>query len=535
MLKRTRALALVAVGAVALSTAVAVSPATAAPRAEDAVETWLTGQLTGGLVHNTQYEFDDYGLTVDVYFALHALKASPDTQDGVISALADNADAYVTGGTPGDIYAGATAKLASAVITSGADPEEFGGRDLVADLESRVSTTGTSAGRATDDATGFDENWNPDPSVRVDYSNTIGQAWVVRTLAASGSALTASAANYLASQQCADGQFRGNLVDPTLPASDCSGSDVRSNDATAFGIEALLAAKHAGVPNLDDDVAEAAAWLRSTQASNGSIVDEGVANANTTGLAALALARAGETAAAQTAARWVATLQVTDANAGAHLASAKGAIAYDGAALTAGRSGGIVVKTRDQWIRATSQAAAALALVKAPTPKIAAVNGFQAAGRPVVVSVTGLEPGWNATAVIAGGASRTLAASASGAASFTLTAPKGTATRIVTVTDSRGVRVGSTSVKVLAAKKLSVATKKKVKRGKVQKVVVKGLAPRESVRVYYRGKVVKRATANGKGAAVVRFKVTKKVGKAKLVVRGAFANRNGVKAFRVVK
>jgi hypothetical protein len=36
--------------------------------------TWLSGQFTGGLVHNPNFGgFDDYGLTIDTVFALRAI------------------------------------------------------------------------------------------------------------------------------------------------------------------------------------------------------------------------------------------------------------------------------------------------------------------------------------------------------------------------------------------------------------------------------------------------------------------------------
>ena len=59
-------------------------------------------------------------------------------------------------------------------------------------------------------------------------------------------------------------------------------------------------------------------------------------------------------------ARWVRKLQVRGDVSGTPLAGEKGALAYDRAAMKAAESDGITVETRDQWRRATSQAAPGL-------------------------------------------------------------------------------------------------------------------------------------------------------------------------------
>ena len=48
------------------------APAPADPVAGSTGADWLAGQLTDGLVHNDQYAFDDYGLTIDVALGLAA-------------------------------------------------------------------------------------------------------------------------------------------------------------------------------------------------------------------------------------------------------------------------------------------------------------------------------------------------------------------------------------------------------------------------------------------------------------------------------
>ena len=59
------------------SAAVAAAPsASAAPRPTPpaAGADWLVTQLTGGVIHDDQYDFDDYGLTADTGFALAAIE-----------------------------------------------------------------------------------------------------------------------------------------------------------------------------------------------------------------------------------------------------------------------------------------------------------------------------------------------------------------------------------------------------------------------------------------------------------------------------
>src|SRR5690606_29299364 len=114
---------------------------------------------------------------------------------------------------------------------------------------------------------------------------------------------------------------------------------------------------------------------------------------------------------------------------------------------------------------------------------------------------------WKVSARLAGGSTATALVPASGRATIALKAPKGTSARTVTVTDATGRVVGTSTVRILAAKRFAVSVKKKVRKAKVQRVVVRGLAAREPVRVQYRGKVVKRGVATSKGTFTYRLKV----------------------------
>lgn len=352
--------------------AVNVSKSSSDADAESAAA-WLSDQLEGGVV-NAVFEGKasaDYGLTADVLLALTTLDAQADDRDAILAALATNVDTYI--GSGAESYAGATGKLATVVAVAGRDPASFGGQDLIKKAEARVVADGKEAGRATD-ASSFG-----------DYSNTIGQSWVVRGLA--GGAATSdsveSATAYLLRQQCANGAFRSNMftvaaaaveddpatdwddatpavlpVDPRCGDSATPDDDALTIDATALGIQALQAASKSGVDGLRGDIDQAVDWLLEQQRDDGSFLNDDAANTNTTGLAAATLRAVGEDGAADDAAEWIGTHQVDDELAETDsLSRERGAIAFDRSALKQGETAGITDATRDQWVRATAQAA----------------------------------------------------------------------------------------------------------------------------------------------------------------------------------
>lgn len=486
---------------------------------------WLDDQLTDGVVHNEQYDFDDLGLTIDVFLALHDLDTRAATQQRIVEALASKVDEYTTGGSfaPDDRYAGATGKLASAVQEAGQDATSFGGVNLVQRAEERVVTEGTSAGRASD------------LSEYGDYSNTIGQAWVVRALSTASSSRAASTVEYLLKQQCANGGFRVSMADEQCgtPGAE-QGPTV---DATAFALQALGVAREHGISGLDDDVAEATDWLLRTQAADGSFSDGGTANTNSTGLAAATLRAVGQVGRAGAAASWIVSKQVTDAKAeDTALGNEIGAIAYDDAALQTGLEKGIPVEARDQWIRATAQAAVGVdAQLPPATFAVTAPTGYVAGGSTVAVRATGLAAGEKARVVLAGGGAVSVFANADGLATASVKAPARTGTVRATVTGSRSNRVGSTSVRVLAASArfpASVgATSVKVN-GKVR-VNARGLAAGEPVRIYYRSRYVATGTASSTGRFTTVIGVGPATGRKTVFVRGLTDTRQGTATLTV--
>jgi hypothetical protein len=521
-------------GAVATTTALALggllaSPAQAAPNSYAApAASWLTGQLTGGLVHNDQYDFDDLGLSLDVFFALQQLGTGATARSSILDAIAPRTTEYVGDGT--ERYAGATGKLATAVELAGRNPAGFGGRDLVTRLQARIhSAADAQQGRAVDQST------------YGDYSNTIGQAWAVRALVGADNATKTTAVAFLLKQQCAAGFFRVTL-EPTAGSSafscDSAAADDRSPsiDATALAVQALDVARDAGVTGLGDDIDDAADWLVAHQAADGSFVDQGTANTNSTGLAAAALALVGRTGAAGNAAAWVAGRQVTTAVADSSaLRDERGSVAYDTAALTAGKRDGIPTDQRDQWRRATAQAAPALdSLLPARTLTVSAPSGYLHSGTVVTTTTSGLAPGEHFSTTLGSSPAVTGLAGDAGTATASFTLPSATRGYTVRTVGSRSARTGSAVVKVLAPTTLqqTLATSS-VTRGGTQKVTVRGLASNEPVRLLYRGTQIWSGTATTSGTATHSFGVGSTTGKRKLEARGRFDDRTGTTYFTV--
>lgn len=519
-------------GASLIAPAIATGMLVAAPSAQAAPNSysysaarWLSDQLTNGVVHNEQWDFNDYGLSLDIFFALDELDTRASDRAEIIAALEADPTAYTADPyDEGSAFAGATGKLAAAVQASDPDPaapEAFGGHNLIAEAEARVTTTGSATGRATDLAT-----YSGAPA---DYSNTIGQSWIVRALSTADSELADETVTYLLAQQCSDGSFRSDMADAA-----CT-TGPGTIDATAFAVQALGVAKAEGQAGVQDDIDDAVNWLLTQQSADGSFINDGGANTNSTGLAAATLNAAGQAGAAASAASWIVSHQVTDAVAeDTALANELGAIAFDQTALNAAKGAGITVATRDQWIRASAQAAIGVnsQLGKASFA-VTAPAGFIAGGSTIAVSATGLAPKEKFAAAVSGGATVQGTASAAGVATASVTLPAGTATRTITVTGSRTSRTGTQSVQALGSRKLAISAKSTVKKGKKQTVKVSGLAPGEKVVVYVSNKKIKTAKANSKGKYTLSFKPSRKAGKKTVKVVGQFKNRTGSKSFKV--
>jgi hypothetical protein len=341
-----RAGAALVAATLATSLVAAGSPAQATPA--DRSAHWLSDQLTGGLVHNDQFDVDDYGLSIDTAFGLQALGGHRTDVRQVRHALAGHVGDYTGAGS--EKYSGATAKLLVLVQSTGGDPTSFGGVNLVKKLNSLVTRKGAAKGRIVDQ------------SQFGDFANTIGQILAARGLTTAKSGRAAAARTFLLEQQCRQGFFRLNFSKPKAQNQSCGRKSPADPDATSYAVVQLWRTSK-GHPALRNALRRASAWLAEQQRKNGSFVggtSTATPNTNSTGLAAWALATSGRCTAAKRAAQWVSGFQLGVQAPGSKLAGQRGAIAYDRAGMKAGRRDGITTETQDQWRRATSQAAPAL-------------------------------------------------------------------------------------------------------------------------------------------------------------------------------
>ncbi|MEO3935651.1 hypothetical protein V3N99_02720 [Dermatophilaceae bacterium Soc4.6] len=357
--------ALVAPGPAAASAGSAAATAASVPADARLAAGWLAGERDGDGGVPGPFAGTDWGLTVDTLWAMKAAGASTvDLQRtwGAIEANATELAGPPSWSTDTTLrYGGGTAKVLVAAQSVGADPRAVraGGtsHDLVAATLARIATTGPQVGRLEDSA-----------SAGFDSTNVFSQAIAViglsdaRLTRAADTTTLASAVTFLGTQQCAPGWFRVFYDDDlTCDAALAKGDAAGDVDGTAIAVQAMVAARDRGISVDLAALGAAAGYLVSAQHSDGSFgggAGASGANANSTGLAAAALQLTGRTTQAARARSWVAGLQLV-ATTGA-LASERGAIAYDAAALADARTHGISAAGRDQWRRATAQAVFAL-------------------------------------------------------------------------------------------------------------------------------------------------------------------------------
>lgn len=532
--------ALAGISALAVTAGLTVAGGLAAAPASAAVDpapvtegqAWLAGQLTDGLLFNAQFQFTDYGLSVDAGLAL-AEVGDTATVDTISAALAPQVRSYYTYDVaPGKTHvaAGSLAKAAAFAQVAGDDAAAYGGQDLIDQLEDRVDVTPAAAGRIRD-------VFFPEEPFEADFSNVIGQAFAARALDTAGSTSAEPVTDYLLAQQCTEGFFRSALGDTAAATCDADPAAGPSTDSTALAVLNLLG--QADDTDVDAALDAAAAWLVSTQNADGSFgsdADITTANANSTGLAGWALGELGQDAAAEEAAVWLRGHQVSNtASCTPYAAADEGAIAYDDAAIAGADAAPINDETSDQFRRATSQALPALRSAPQSTTAVESpAGGYVRAGSTQRVSVSAA-PG-DLVCVIGGGAQRTARVPASGVATVAVRLPAGTGTRTFRVEDSTQV-VSAEVFRALARKRLPVAARDVVARGSRVSVTVRGLAPREQVRVVLAGKRV----AAGRATAAGRFQrsvtVTRSVGLGQRTIRvvGQFDTRVGTETVRVVR
>ncbi len=485
------------------------------PRPGQIGASWLVSELTGGLIHNDQYSFDDYGATVEAAYAFDAVGVVTEIPP-IADALEANADAYTSPGT--EVYAGSTGKLLSFVLDhTSDDPTSFGGVDLVAQLESVTANSGRIA----------------DVSAWGDFANMFGQAWAVRGLTLAGSDEAPAATGFLLGRQCGAGFFNldfGTACNAPVPPVDTTAQIVVLL-ADLDIVDAALAAAR------DEAIADAVSWIKSRQAADGSF-DGGTAaegaNANSTGLAGQALHLTAEHEAAEQAATWIRGRQVAGLDCEGGLSDETGAIAYDDAAYDSGAANGITDATAGQWDFATIQALPALVLAPASEDDEISIGGtptFLDGGSRRLVVVHGLAPGERACASLGRNARRVVGGS-DGKARVRIGVPDRTGPVSVSAA-ALDQGVGIAGRVVLSAKKLRPGTRSSVAPRARQRVVVRGLWAREPVVVKDDGVVVARGRANKNGRFSVKYGVGRQRGKHHVLVIGRFKDRRGAASYRV--
>ena len=412
-------------------------PATSAARAGTG---WLATQLTNGVIHNDTYDFDDLGMTMDIGLSMDEVGGDQAMVRQIRSSLSSRVQEYAAPSAT-ERYSGALAKSLVFAQVSGADPRAYGGLDLVAETEARVTAGGPSAGRLKD------------LSAYGDYANTFGQALAVRGLSVAGSAKAAPATDFLLQQQCSSGYFRVFFAtDASAADQSCvEGTDPTDTDTTAYVVNQLAATSPRSAA-VDAAIARAVSWLGATQRADGSFVGSPFTpdpNTNSTGLAASALAAAGTCEQAGRAAEWVASLQVGPQPSTSPLAGEEGAIAYDRAAMDAAAANGIGAG-RDQWWRATVQAVAGLTHARGSAKALAVTSTGSEPGGTARLSATGgtagdrfclTGPGIAGSRTVVVGADRVIDATVTlpataGPATYTLTGRDGATTHTVAVRSS---------------------------------------------------------------------------------------------------
>lgn len=530
--RTSRIAAYVASGALVLSgVTLAGTPAEAAsydPIGLHQGTAWLKSQLSDGVVHNDQYDFDDLGLTADVAFALDAVGGQDATVDDIVATMEPVARAaWYTSTFEGTTttYTGSLAKLLVLVQTAGGDPESYGGENLVTTLESHVQDSGTTAGRGENENDSFGD------------LNSIGQAYIAGGLDAAGSSEAAAATDYLLEQQCSSGAFRLTLTtERDAVDQSCADGDAPDTDATAIAV-LQLAAQSADLA-VATAIDKAKTWLVAQQQADGSwgggTSTQG-SNANSTGLAASAL---GDTTDSAQAAQWLRAHQATDYDACDKLAGHRGAVAYDNAGLAAGRADGISVSTADQWRRASAQAVPALAYLPQDTtpsaPVITGPGGYLEAGTRQILVTSDVAAGDLLCLTGVGAAVQGIATTTRWQKAVVL--PRGTSTRVYTVRDSFG-HADSVALKVLGRANLTIAkSKNRVKRSRFVTATIRGLAPREWSRIRYKGRLVRNGFSTSNGTFSATFRVGRAKGKKRIVGYGLFTDtRRGATTIRVVR
>ena len=268
----------------------AVADTVATEDPNEAAAGWLVTALTDDPAVGGEFG-PSAGPTIDVLFALAAAGVAAETIEAVADWLESEAAVYTQGegfDAEDAAYAGATAKLALAMLVVDRDPTDAGGIDLLEQLIALEGADGEAAGRFFD---GGDLG---------DFSTPLTQSLALLALTRAADVAPSDAAvEVLLDQACPDGGFPDSFG-----AAEDADTCASAVDTTAVVIQALEAVGEQQIAE------EAVAWLLEVQADDGSFGSEDGQNTNSTGLAAAALTLFGEDAAAERAVVWMQDLQV---------------------------------------------------------------------------------------------------------------------------------------------------------------------------------------------------------------------------------
>lgn len=289
---------------------------------------FLAGQLAAGgdVLDYPGTDQSDIGLTADAVLGMLAARSGRTQALRSAAAVEAGLDSYLGPGFAAtELYAGPVAKATLMAASVGADPRDFGGRDLVADLAGLEGADGRLADR----------------TAYTDSSNTFTQALGLMAQMRTTGTASPKAVDFLLAQQCTDGGLR-----MTPGAQPC----VSDPDAAALAVAALVATgSHPG------ESGRALDFLASRQGSDGGLgggIGASEVNANSTGLAAMAFRLGGRSAPALAAQRYLASVQLGCAAP----VSVRGAIAYNRDSYDTLVAAGDQASASDQERRATAQA-----------------------------------------------------------------------------------------------------------------------------------------------------------------------------------
>jgi hypothetical protein len=483
--------AVIAGGAAAAAVMGLITPAQAAGTSSTSgnvfiTADWLENQLpASAILHNTQYDFDDYGLTIDAAFALRAAGGHGPAVLAIRNAIIANEGNY-TGSAWGDFYAGSAAKAAVLEQVAGSATPT-----LVTGLSNAVASTAPIAGRIQD------------TSAYGDFANSFGQAFAAQALTAAGDAKAASATDFLLKQQCSSGGFRLAFNSDKTATDQTCGAGAADIDATSQAILSLLPQKADATVNTA--ITNAVNYLLGVQNSDGSFTYSAGPSTNSTGLAAYALGRAGSTDAAAKAALWIRdNVVVTPSTECANpaLLGEYGAVAKDTAALAAAKTDGIVTNTEDGFRRSSAPALMGLTFLAAASPTTTAKLAnptYVKAGVPTTIAVSGLAAGEDNCFYDQFGGTKV----ANGKA--TVVVDKGRETFYL---DHFGPQlravIGALGQKTFVLA-LAAATTPPTPGGPSYVIRTSGLAPFEAWSLYYRGAKVASGKASSTGAVKAQF------------------------------